>query len=108
MDSIAGAGDPISMAEVDHRFHSTLCELTGNVWLVRLYEQLADQSLMMQALDSVAHAQSDRRELAMRHSPIVEAIAGGDPDAAEHAIVAHIDLSERLFLDEVPDIDAEG
>lgn len=108
MDNVAGDRDPLAMAEIDHRFHMTLCDLTGNSWLVRLYEQLADQSLMMQALDSVAHAQADTRELAMRHAPIVDAIATGAPDEAERAIVEHIDLSERLFLNEVPDIFRES
>jgi GntR family transcriptional regulator, gluconate operon transcriptional repressor len=102
MEAAAKAGDPLAMADVDHRFHVTLCELTANGWLVRLYEQLADQSRMLQALDSVAHAQSDRRDLVMRHEPIVDAIASADPDTAEDAIVAHIDLAERLFLQEVP------
>jgi GntR family transcriptional regulator, gluconate operon transcriptional repressor len=103
MDEAAGEGDPLTMAQVDHRFHVTLCELTGNSWLVRLYEQLADQSRMMQALDSVAHAESDKRDLVMRHEPIVEAIESGNPKAAERAVVAHIDLSQRLFLEEVAD-----
>jgi DNA-binding GntR family transcriptional regulator len=103
MDEAAGEGNPFTMAQVDHRFHITLCELTGNSWLVRLYEQLADQSRMMQALDSVAHADSDKRDLVMRHEPIVEAIESGNPKAAERAVVAHIDLSQRLFLEEVAD-----
>jgi DNA-binding GntR family transcriptional regulator len=104
MDAASRYGDPLATAEVDHRFHTTLCDLTGNTWLIRLYQQLADQSRLMQALDSVAHADSDKRELVMRHEPIVTAIATGDPGRAEQAVVAHIDLSERLFLDEVPDV----
>ncbi len=104
MDEASREGDPLAMAEVDHRFHTTLCDLTGNAWLIRLYQQLADQSRLMQTLDSVAHADSDKRQLVMLHEPIVTAIATGDPDQAEQAVVAHIDLSERLFLDEVPDV----
>ncbi len=102
------ASDPLVAAETDHRFHVTLCELTGNGWLQRLYAQLADQSRMMQALDSVAHADADRRELVMLHAPIVDAIASGDPAAGEEAVVAHIDLSERLFLAEVPELEDGG
>jgi DNA-binding FadR family transcriptional regulator len=58
----------------------------------------------MQALDTFAHPQADEHELTMRHAPIVEAIATGDGDVAERAVIAHIDLSERLFLSEVPDL----
>jgi DNA-binding GntR family transcriptional regulator len=43
----------------------------------------------------------------MRHQPIVDAVASGDADLAERAVVDHIDLSERLFLNEVPDL-ADG
>jgi DNA-binding GntR family transcriptional regulator len=96
--------DSVAMAEVDHRFHLTLCELTGNSWLSRLYGQLSDQSRLMQALDTFAHLDADARELVMRHEPIVDAIASGDPKVAEREVVAHIDLSERLFLSEVPDL----
>lgn len=90
----------IEHAKNDHRFHTTLCELTENTWLVRLYTQLADQSLMMQALDSAAHRPASGAEFVALHMPIVDAIATGDPDTACGAIVAHIDLSERLFLEE--------
>jgi DNA-binding GntR family transcriptional regulator len=99
------AGDPLLRARIDHRFHRTLCDLTGNDWLVRLYEQLADQSLMMQAIDAAVHADADRRDLVIQHQPIVDAIATGKEDRAEEAIVAHIDLAERLFLQEVPDLE---
>jgi DNA-binding GntR family transcriptional regulator len=103
-DMAAAEREPLRVAEIDHLFHVTLCALTGNEWLLRLYEQLADQSRLMQALDSVFHAQAERGERVKLHEPIVEAIASGDPDCAEAAVIAHIDYSERLFLDEVPDI----
>jgi DNA-binding GntR family transcriptional regulator len=96
--------DPVQMAEVDHRFHTTLCEATGNTWLTRLYAQIADQSRLMQSLDAIAHAEADAHELAWRHQPIVDAVGSGDADAAAEAVLAHIDLSERLFLNEVPDL----
>jgi DNA-binding GntR family transcriptional regulator len=104
MERAAVRRDQLAMAEADHRFHLMICELTGNAWLIRLYAQLADQSRLMQALDTFAHPLADERELVMRHAPIVEAIATGSGDRAEAALTAHIDLSERLFLSEVPDV----
>ena len=104
MNGASRRRDPAQMAEVDHRFHTTLCEATGNTWLIRLYAQIADQSRLMQSLDAIAHAEADVRELAMRHQPIVDAVASGDPGLAERAVIDHIDLSERLFLNEVPDL----
>ena len=104
MERASGRKDLLAMADADHRFHRTLCELTGNEWLVRLYPQIADQNRLMQALDTAAHLDADQRELVMRHQPILDAIATSDPDLAEREAVAHIDLSERLFLSEVPDL----
>lgn len=107
MEHAAASHQHVRMADADHRFHLTLCELTGNSWLIRLYAQIADQSRLMQALDTFAHANVDTRDLVMRHQPIVDAVASGDARAAEQAVNAHIDLSERLFLSEVPDL-ADG
>jgi DNA-binding GntR family transcriptional regulator len=99
--------DHVGMAEADYRFHLTLCKLTGNAWLIRLYDQLADQIQLMQTVDASAHASSETIDLMMTHGAIVEAIASRDPDAAELAAVTHIDLSEGLFFSEVPDIPDE-
>ena len=107
MDRARARQDHVRMAEADHRFHLTLCELTGNTWLSRLYGQIADQSRLMQAVDTFAHAERETADVVMMHAPIVDAIETGDPDAAERAALAHIDLSERLFLSEVPDL-ADG
>jgi DNA-binding GntR family transcriptional regulator len=104
MDSAALRRDMAAMADADHRFHLTLCELTDNRWLVRLYEQIADQSRLMQTLDAFAHAHSNVGDPRLLHTPIVEAIASGDPRIAEEAILRHIDTSEQLFLTEVPEV----
>jgi GntR family transcriptional regulator of gluconate operon len=87
----------IASAEVDHRFHVTLCELADNAWLIRLYAQIADQSRLMQALDSFAHPSADD-DLATPHQAIVDAILSANPKFAEQAVVVHIDLAEEYFL----------
>jgi GntR family transcriptional regulator of gluconate operon len=102
MERAATRRSALAMADADHRFHVALCERTGNLWLANLYGQIADQSRLMQTLDVRAHLDSHDHDLVYRHAPIVDAIATGDPDAAESAVLAHIDLSERLFLSEVP------
>jgi GntR family transcriptional regulator of gluconate operon len=86
----------IASAEADHRFHVTLCELADNAWLIRLYAQIADQSRLIQALDSFAHPSAD--DLATPHQAIVDAILSANPKFAEQAVVAHIDLAEEYFL----------
>jgi DNA-binding GntR family transcriptional regulator len=108
MEAASKKRDHVRMAEADHQFHSKLCDLTGNRWLMNLYAQISDLNRLMQALDTFAHLDADQRDLVMRHEPIVDAIASADPDAAEQAVIAHIDLSERLFLSEVPDIADDG
>jgi len=108
MERAAMRKDALAMADADHRFHLALCELTGNAWLANLYAQIADQSRLMQTLDVEAHLDADESELAYRHAPIVDAIESRDPDAAEAAVLAHVDLSERLFLSEVPIVAEDG
>jgi GntR family transcriptional regulator of gluconate operon len=97
--------DPLARADADHRFHSMLCEVTENTWLIRLYEQIADQSRLIQALDSFAHRRLTTYDLAPVHRPIVDAIATAEPYAAERAILEHIDVAERLFVADLPEID---
>ena len=108
MQVVSTGHDPLARADVDHRFHVALCELTGNEWLIRLYAQIADQSRLMQTLDSTAHLQPDGYELVAMHQPIVDALESRDEGAAEKAVVAHIDLSERLFVSEVPAVADAG
>lgn len=105
MDAQGRAGDMLRVAETDQRFHLALCEMAGNDWLLRLYGQLSDQTRLMQTIDQLAHAGQDPRVAIALHEPIVLAIASGDPAQAERAILEHIDLSERLFLDDVADLD---
>jgi DNA-binding GntR family transcriptional regulator len=89
------------MADADHEFHVALCELTGNSWLIRLYAQIADQSRLMQALDVLADDALDGKDFRLLHDPIVDAIGSGSPEAAQDAVLTHIDLSEQLFLGRV-------
>jgi len=105
MEKYGRAGEHVRMAEADARFHLALCEMSGNDWLVRLYGHLSDQTRLMQTIDQLAHVGQDPRMSTVLHESIVTALESGNPDRAEQAIREHIDLSERLFLAEVPNLE---
>lgn len=105
MGAYGEAGDRVRLAEADQRFHLALCEMSGNEWLLRLYGQLSDQTRLMQVIDQLAHDGQEAKVMLIRHEPIAAAIETGDPDRAERAVLQHIDISEELFLAEVPDLD---
>ena len=100
MGEVSASQNASEVADIDAEFHARLCELTGNDWLIRLNGMIADQNRLIQSLNNVAHPPSNLHEMQEIHAPIVEAIASGDADRAERAVLEHIDQAERLFLAE--------
>ncbi|GIJ60180.1 FadR/GntR family transcriptional regulator [Virgisporangium aurantiacum] len=86
-----GAGS----APADRRFHELICEAAGNALardLVRVFWQT-----YARAEHQVGERRSDGNALADRHRAVVDALAGGDPAAAEDAVRRHFDeVRERL------------
>jgi DNA-binding FadR family transcriptional regulator len=82
-------------APADRRFHELICEAAGNALardLVRVFWQT-----YARAETQVGERRSDGNALADRHRAVVDALAGGDPTAAEDAVRRHFDEVRERF-----------
>jgi DNA-binding GntR family transcriptional regulator len=91
-DEIAGQGDYMESISVDQRFHYLIAEASHNEYLRDFLTMLLPVTMRFWhyghrlAKDSGAKI----REAHRRHFPVIEALASGDPDAAENAMANHI------------------
>lgn len=74
-------------------FHRVIGEISGNRLLLGLYQFLFAPALdrTESLLDIVVGTHSSAPRTVSDHRVIVDAIASGDPDRAEHAVVDHMD-----------------
>lgn len=79
-------------------FHEYQIDLAGNALLSSFYRELS-VNLMMQVIR--AGRVEGHANLVTEHGRIVEAFAGGDREAAERAIRAHIDTGRRIALEAI-------
>jgi DNA-binding FadR family transcriptional regulator len=103
MDAASDSADPAARAgwnEADRRFHQAIAGLTGNPVLAALAAQVAalmDQPLWQRLRDD-SIATPGRTELHLaEHRMIYEAIAEGDPDAAELYAAQHVKRVRRYM-----------
>jgi GntR family transcriptional repressor for pyruvate dehydrogenase complex len=81
---------------VDFQFHLKLVELTGNEVIRNVMEVI--QGFIMAGMMQTTPNPRDRASSQRGHLQILDAIRAHDPDAAERAMQAHIDMSERVLL----------
>jgi DNA-binding GntR family transcriptional regulator len=100
--SAAEAGDLRAVNEIDRQFHDTLIELSRHGLLHQTW-----RSVTMRVRQVMAHRNrrnSDLKQVAWNHLPIIEAIAAGDETRALALIEAHIasagDLLAETWEDE--------
>lgn len=95
MKSAAG-GTLEARIESDLEFHRTLCKLSDNQTLLHSWESLEGSirmSIMFAGLErAVKNMDVDR------HLEIVEAIETGDPEAAQSAILGHMDVAAENLV----------
>jgi len=93
-------GDIERQAENDVKFHYAIAAAAHNELLSALMLSLRD---ILREYILAANRQNDLLGTALaEHEPIYEAIAAGDPDAAERAMMNHLTLSKRWLLDAAP------
>lgn len=96
MRKAAGATDVARLSRLEFRFHETLCELSGNPFLVSVYRSISSQVQMVLSLDNASYL--DPQEIADEHVPLIEAIDARDAELAVDRITQHIVCSvEPLF-----------
>jgi len=81
-------------SEQNRRFHLQIAEITGNQEMIKILSNILDKITRAQYLE----AKMAPMIIGPEHEEIVRAIKGRDPDAAEKAMVAHIQSSlDRLL-----------
>ncbi|MBW6399098.1 GntR family transcriptional regulator [Roseomonas sp. HJA6] len=85
-------GDRTRIAQINWRFHELLSLAAHNRYLLRSLRQL---SVTMSLLPSLLHARNRAEEAHHEHRAIVMALRARDGAAAEVAIRAHIQSSQR-------------
>lgn len=89
---LEAAGDGVEWSEVveaDLAFHRALVDAVGSERLARLYSLLQDEIRL--SLAQLVSSYGSAKELAKEHRALLEAIAGGDADAAAALLDEHLD-----------------
>jgi DNA-binding GntR family transcriptional regulator len=92
MRRAAEAGDPFAEATADAAFHGYVMHLSGNATLERVWRTLEP---FLRTYITIASAGVDRRAIAERHAPLVEALRLGDPAAIQAAVEFHFDQAAQ-------------
>jgi DNA-binding GntR family transcriptional regulator len=89
---LLAAGDPAGFAHADRDFHRTWVAAAGNEILLALYDSLRDRQHRVVAA-TIATDPSRASDIVAEHLRIVIALRAGDTDAAERALVEHLDIA---------------
>ena len=93
------SGDFGSIARTDVAFHDIIVEATGNMRLIQMVNNLAEQMYRYRfeyIKDVKKHGQ-----LVLEHRRIYEGILQKDIEAAKEAIAGHIDNQEQSILEQI-------
>ena len=97
MERAAERGDPRRVLAFDRRFHERLWELSNHALLMGVATQLRARIDAFQHTVLASLAPAALRDRAHAHVPLLDAIAGGDADAARTAAAEHIAAAARLW-----------
>ncbi len=87
LDDAQSSGDTIGAVHADLEFHRAICQQSGNRRLLGLWEQLAEQALLIIA--ATTRFKPSTAEAISAHMPIVTALESKDPQMAGDAIGRH-------------------
>ncbi|MGI5240656.1 FadR/GntR family transcriptional regulator [Dactylosporangium sp. CA-139066] len=93
-DAARAAGDLPGFVEADFAFHRAVVIAGGNPLLAELYQHLSP--VITQTISRTAALHDDRAVHDLHHR-LVDAIAAGDPDAAEACSVALVDEGRDIL-----------
>lgn len=90
MRAAARASDPYAEAKADAEFHGYIMHLSGNATLERVWRTLEP---FLRTYITIVSAGVDRRAVADRHVPIIDALQGGDAGTVERAFETHFEAA---------------
>ena len=102
MGEAAAAGDPYAEAMADAAFHGHIMHLSGNATLERVWRTLEP---FLRTYITIVSPGVDRRAVADRHEPIIEAFEKGDEDLVRQAFQTHFDLAAKSLAKAWPGSD---
>jgi DNA-binding GntR family transcriptional regulator len=88
MRALLDAGDLLGVSDLNARLHARLLELAGHRTVTQLVATLSSQLVRFQYRTILSPGRAE--ESHAEHRAIVEAVATGDPDAAEGAVRDHL------------------
>ncbi len=104
MRRLAREGREAALVEADLEFHRAVCLLSGNRRLLRLYDDMAIDVRMVIAM--IDHLYDDPMVIAETHTPVLQALRGGDPRIITEAVEHHIGVAwrevRRFFAERPP------
>ncbi|MDE3174603.1 MAG: transcriptional regulator NanR [Pseudomonadota bacterium] len=89
-------GDPNAFIGADMHFHKQLAAITGNP----LFEAVSEAMLSwLRAYHTEMLIWTGKENVTLaEHEEIIRCVAAGDPDAAEQAMIKHLDRSAALYV----------
>ncbi len=94
--SVAAADDPRVLNQINWEFHKTIYSAAHNRFLLRSIAAISDEMALLKGLKYIPEGRA--AELHQEHLRILDAIRARDPDAADSAAQAHIEMSLRVHL----------
>jgi DNA-binding GntR family transcriptional regulator len=88
MRSLLDAGDLLGVSDLNATLHGRLLEIADNRTVARLVATLSSQLVRFQYRTILLPGRAEQSHL--EHRAIVEAVVGGDSDAAEQAVREHV------------------
>lgn len=89
--------DYARMTICDFGFHRLVCELSGNVRLLQIFDQISHEIRF--CMSHLKDIHSDCVALANSHVPLLEALANGSEDGYEAALALHLeDARDKLLV----------
>ncbi len=99
MRDAALAGDPFREATADTEFHRLIMQHSGNATLVRVWSTLEP---FLRTYITIVSPGVDRRAVADRHLPIIEALRRGNPELIEEAFRVHFEAAASALAEVWP------
>lgn len=103
MRNAADQDDIKGVNAIDRQFHDTLIELSDHKLLISTWSAVAMRVRQVMALRNMRN--SDIKQIARNHIPLIEAIENGDEEKAVEYITAHVASAGDLIAEYWPDDD---